>query len=75
MAIQRQEQQASQQVQARHKDEIDAAMKKYRDEHAPKPSPTLGAPHRGSSGSSAPAATPAPTAAPSKPPATTTPQN
>jgi hypothetical protein len=75
--IQRQEQQASQQVQARHKDEIEAAMKKYRDEHAPKPSPTLGAPTPGApSGSSAPAATPAPTtAAPSKPPATTTPQN
>ena len=39
MAIQRQEQQASQQVQARHKDEIEAAMKKYREEHAPKPRP------------------------------------
>ena len=74
--IQRQQQQASQEVQARHKDEIDAAMKKYRDEHAPKPSPTLGAPTPGaSSGSSAPAATPAPTTAPAKPPTTTTPQN
>ncbi len=76
MTIQRQEQQASQQVQARHKDEIEAAMKKYRDEHAPKPAPTLGAPTPGApSGSSAPATTPAPSATPAKPPTTTTPQN
>ena len=40
MAIQKQQQQTGMQVQARHKDEIDAALKKYREEHAPKPAPT-----------------------------------
>jgi uncharacterized protein len=74
-AIQKQQQTTGVQVQARHKDEIDAALKKYREEHAPKPAPTLGAPTPGApAGSSAPAATPAPTTAPAKPP-TTTPQN
>ncbi len=80
MAIQRQQQQVSQEVQARHKDEIDAAMKKYRDEHAPKPNPTpAGTTPATPSGSSTPAATPAPSATPAKPatttPAPTTPQN
>ena len=40
MAIQKQQQATGMQVQARHKDEIDAALKKYREEHAPKPAPT-----------------------------------
>ncbi len=72
MAIQRQQQQASQEVQARHKDDIEAAMKKYRDEHAPKPAPTLGSPTPAApSGAATPSATPAP---PAKP-APTTPQN
>ncbi len=68
MAIQRQQQQASQQVQTRHKDEIDAAMKKYREANAPKPAPTpAGTAPAAPAGSSTPAATPAPTK-----PATTT---
>jgi hypothetical protein len=72
-AIQKEQQTTGQQVQARHKDEIDAALKKYREEHAPKPAPTLGAPTPGApTGSSAPAATPAPATTPAKP---TTPQN
>lgn len=61
MAIQKQQQQTGMQVQARHKDEIDAALKKYREEHAP-----------ASSGSSTPGAAPAPATTPAKP-ATTTP--
>jgi len=74
MAIQRQQQEVSQQVQARHKDEIEAAMKKYRDEHQSKPAPTpSGTAPAAPSGSSAPAATPAPATTPAKPP--TTPQN
>ena len=75
-AIQKEQQTTGQQVQARHKDEIDAALKKYREEHAPKPAPTLGAPTpTAPSGSSAPAATPAPATTPAKPAPTTTPQN
>jgi hypothetical protein len=79
MAIQRQQQEVSQQVQARHKDEIEAAIKKYRDEHAPKPNPApagttpSGTTPASPSGSSAPAATPAPGTTPAKPP--TPPQN
>jgi hypothetical protein len=76
MAIQKQQQQAGMQVQARHKDEIDAALKKYRDEHAPKPAPTpagTAAPAT-PSGSGAPAATPSKPAT-TTPPAATTPQN
>jgi hypothetical protein len=73
MTIQKQEQQASQQVQTRHKDEIDAAMKKYRDEHAPKPASTpAGTTPATPAGSSTPGASPAPAATPAKP-ATTTP--
>ena len=36
IAIQKQQQQTGLQVQARHKDEMEAAIKKYQDEHAPK---------------------------------------
>jgi len=81
-AIQKEQQMTGQQVQARHKDEIDAALKKYREEHAPKPVPTPSATTPAApSGSSAPAATPAPattpapTTTPAKPSTTTTPQN
>jgi hypothetical protein len=77
-AIQKQQQQTGMQVQARHKDEIDAALKKYREEHAPKPAPTpAGTTPATPSGSSAPGAgaakpaasstTPAPTATPATP--------
>jgi hypothetical protein len=82
MAIQKEQQTTGQQVQARHKDEIDAALKKYREEHAPKPTPApSGATPASPSGSTtpsttpAPAATPAPATAPAKPSTTTTPQN
>jgi hypothetical protein len=76
MAIQKEQQTTGQQVQARHKDEIDAALKKYRDEHQPKPAPTpSGTTPAAPSGSSAPAATPSPAATPAKPATTTTPQN
>jgi hypothetical protein len=64
-AVQRQQQQVSQQVQARHKDEIEAAMKKYREEHAPKPAPSLGSP------APAPGAAAAAPAKPATPPAAT----
>jgi hypothetical protein len=81
-AIQKEQQTTGQQVQARHKDEIDAALKKYREEHAPKPAPTpSGTTPAAPSGSSAPAASPAPAATPApattpaKPSTTTTPQN
>jgi len=77
-AIQKEQQTTGQQVQARHKDEIDAALKKYREEHAPKPAPTpSGTTPAAPSGSTAPSATPAPAAATPAPakPATTTPQN
>jgi hypothetical protein len=78
-AVQKVQQQVGQEVQARHKDELDAAMKKYREEHAPKPAPSLGAPTPGSSsGSGAPAGSgsssaPAASPAPAAPPASTTP--
>ena len=76
MAIQKQQQTTGQQVQARHKDEIDAALKKYREEHAPKPAPTpAGTTPAAPSGSSTPAATPAPNATPAKPATTTPPAN
>jgi hypothetical protein len=84
--IQKQQQQTGMQVQARHKDEIDAALKKYREEHAPKPAPTpAGTAPASPSGSSTPGAAPAPATTPAKPatttpppanpPASTTPQN
>ena len=76
MAIQKQQQTTGQQVQARHKDEIDAALKKYREEHAPKPAPTpAGTTPAAPSGTSTPAATPAPNATPAKPATTTPPAN
>ncbi len=87
-AIQKEQQTVGQEVQARHKDELDAAIKKYREEHAPKPPPTLGAPTPGassgsgasSSGSSAPAGSGSSSGsgtstAPATPPASTTPKN
>jgi hypothetical protein len=85
MAIQKQQQTTGQAVQARHKDELDAAIKKYREEHAPKPAPSLGAPTPApgaaptsstppASGSSATPAKPATPPASTTPPATT-PQN
>ena len=76
-AIQKAQQSVGAEVQARHKDEIEAAVKKYREEHAPKPAPSLGpttGPNTGSpSGSAAPSGTttPSTTPAPSTPPATT----
>src|SRR5277367_2581695 len=51
-AIQKEQQTVGQEVQARHKDELDAAIKKYREEHQPKPAPTLGAPTPGASSGS-----------------------
>jgi hypothetical protein len=54
----------AQEVVDRHRPEIDAAAKAYRDEHAPKPAPSLNAP--------APGAAPG-TAAPATKPSTTTP--
>jgi len=88
-AMQQQQRKVGEEVQARHKDELDAARKKYQEEHAPKPTPTLGAPSSAPSGSSAsPAASsgsstsaaPASSGSgsstkPATPPATTTPQN
>jgi hypothetical protein len=72
IAIQKEQQTTGQQVQARHRDEIEAALKKYREEHAPKPAPTpSGTTPAAPSGSSAPA----PATAPAKPAATTTPQH
>jgi hypothetical protein len=77
-AIQKQQQSVGAEVQARHKDEIEAAVKKYREEHAPKPAPSLGpttGPTPGSpTGAATPSgATPSPTPAPAAPPATTPP--
>jgi len=83
-AIQKQQQQVGMEVQGRHKDEIDAALKKYREEHQPKPAPSLGGatPTPGtaapaSPSGSTPAATPAPSTTPaqSTPPPATTPKN
>jgi hypothetical protein len=56
LAVQKEQQTVGQEVQARHKDELDAAIKKYRDEHQPKPAPSLGGPNPPSSGPSAPPA-------------------
>jgi hypothetical protein len=73
-AIQKEQQTTGQQVQARHKDEIDAALKKYREEHAPKPAPTpSGTTPAAPSGAATPSATPAKPATTT--PAPTTPQN
>jgi hypothetical protein len=73
-AIQKEQQTTGQQVQARHKDEIDAALKKYREEHAPKPAPTpSGTTPAAPSGAATPSATPAKPATAT--PAPTTPQN
>ena len=77
MTIQKQQQQTGMQVQARHKDEIDAARKAYMAEHAPKPTP---APTPSGTAPASPSTTPAPAAAPAgnppaNPPASTTPQN
>ncbi len=75
-AVQKQQQQVGQEVQGRHKDEIEAAVKKYREEHQPKPAPTLGpgAPTTPSGASATPSSTPS-TAAPSSTPSATTPKN
>ena len=75
LAIQKQQQQTGMQVQARHKDEIDAALKKYREEHAPKPAPTLGPGGSAAPSGASPSATPSTPPTPSKPPASSTPQN
>ena len=58
-AIQNAQRQTGMEVQARHKDELDAAVKKYREEHAPKPAPTLAAPAPGASSGSGASAAPA----------------
>jgi hypothetical protein len=63
IAIQRQQQQTGLQVQARHKDEMEAAIKKYQEEHAPKAPatpPASGTTPATPGASSAPATTPAP---------------
>src|SRR5271170_2401861 len=78
-AMQQQQRKVGEEVQARHKDELDAARKKYQEEHAPKPAPTLGAPSSAPSGSGTSAA-PASSGSgsstkPATPPASTTPQN
>jgi hypothetical protein len=69
-ALVRPQQQVFQEVGARHKDEIEAARKKYQEENAPKPAPSLGPPTP--SGSSAPSSA-TPPAVPATPPASTTP--
>jgi hypothetical protein len=76
-AIQRTQSRIGQETQMRHKDEIQAAIKKYQEEHAPKPAPTLSSPTpAANSGSAAPAASPAPsTPPPTTPPPATTPQH
>jgi hypothetical protein len=68
-AIQKAQQQVGQEVQARHNDEIQAAVKKYREEHAPKPAPSLASPTPGAAAPSTP--TPAPAATPARTPAAT----
>jgi hypothetical protein len=65
-AIGKLQQEAGQEVQGRHKDEIEAAVKKYREEHAPKPAPSLG-PTSPTPGAAAPATPPAGAATPAKP--------
>jgi len=80
-AIGKLQQEAGQEVQSRHKDEIEAAVKKYREEHAPKPAPSLGptngaaapATPSGAAAPAKPATPPATTPAPATPPASTTP--
>lgn len=67
-AIQKAQQEVSRDVQARHKDELDAAFKKYQEEHQPKPA--QGTPAGGAAGSAAPGAS---SAKPATPPASTTP--
>ena len=71
MTEQKQQQQVGQEVQARHKDEIEAAVKKYRDEHQPKPAPSLGpvpaSPSAPSSSPSSPQSSPAPATPPTAP--------
>jgi len=79
-AIQKLQQEAGQEVQSRHKDEIEAAVKKYREEHAPKPAPSLGpttgaATPSGATAPAQPATPPATTPAPATPPASSTPPN
>jgi len=72
-AIQKAQQQVGQEVQARHNDEIQAAVKKYREEHAPKPAPSLSSPTPGAaSGTATPSTTPTPAPTPATP--ATTPQ-
>jgi len=90
-AVQKEQQTVGQEVQARHKDEIQAAVKKYQEERQQKAAPSLSGPTQGapagsgatspgpSSGTSAPTA-PASSGAgsstkPATPPASTTPQN
>ena len=76
IAISKQQQQTGTQVQARHKDEIDAARKAYMAEHAPKPTPApTPSGTAPASPSTPPAAAPSTTPAPATPPASTTPQN
>ncbi|AXC09551.1 hypothetical protein ACPOL_0166 [Acidisarcina polymorpha] len=80
-AVQKEQQGVGQEVQARHKDELDAAIKKYREEHQPKAAPSLGgpSPSGASSGSSSSpsSSTPAPSSPSTStpPPASTTPKN
>src|SRR5271163_2465063 len=77
-AVQKEQQTVGMEVQARHKDEIQAAVKKYQEEHA-KQTPAPGAPAPAPSGSgaaTAPASSGSSTSAkPATPPASTTPQN
>jgi hypothetical protein len=80
-AVQQEQRTAGQEVQAKHKDELDAAIKKYRDEQA-KPAPSLGptapgspAPAPGAAAPAKPATPPATAPAPATPPASTTPNN
>jgi len=89
--VQQQQRKVVEEIQARHKDELEAARKKYMEENPPKAAPTLGAPTAAPSGSgatTAPAASSGSGAAtapassgssssgkPATPPASTTPQN
>jgi hypothetical protein len=77
-AVQKQQQDVSGQVQGRHKDELEAAFKKYQEEHQPKPAPSLGPTSGAAPPATAKPSTPATTAAPATPPAnppSTTPNN
>jgi hypothetical protein len=78
-AIQGEQNKIGRETQMRHKDEIQAAVKKYQDEHAPKPAPSLGpatpaAPSGSTSPSSTAPASPSSTPPPATPPPSTTPQ-